>query len=73
VQTNTANTNGVGIVVLEGATGNTLTKNTALGNTGLDLADGNANCDSNTWAQNTFVTDQVAGLPDGGPGTGCIQ
>jgi parallel beta-helix repeat protein len=73
VQTNTVNTNVVGIVVLQGATGNMISKNTALGNSGIDLADANPGCDSNTWSQNTFVIDQVAGIPDGGPGTGCIQ
>jgi parallel beta-helix repeat protein len=73
VQTNTVNTNVVGIAVLQGATGNALSKNTALGNTAIDLADGNPGCDNNTWSQNTFVTDQVDGIPDGGPGTGCIQ
>jgi parallel beta-helix repeat protein len=73
VQTNIVNINVVGIGVLEGATGNMLSKNTALGNTAIDLADANPACDNNTWSQNTFVTDQVAGIPDGGPGTGCIQ
>jgi hypothetical protein len=46
--------------------------NTAAGNSVVDLNDGNA-CNLNTWASNTFATDQVAGLSDGGPGVGCIQ
>jgi parallel beta-helix repeat protein len=74
VQTNVASANFVGIVVFSGATGNTLTKNTALGSTsGTDLSDANPGCDSNAWSMNTFATDQVNGLSDGGPGTGCIQ
>jgi len=69
---NTANNNRSGIIMLPGSTSNAAVGNTALGNA-LDLADGNSGCDSNVWANNTFVTDGVAGVPDGGPGAGCIQ
>jgi len=72
VESNTTNSNGQGILVLAGATANTLQLNTAAGNSVVDLNDGNA-CNLNTWASNTFATDQVAGLSDGGPGVGCIQ
>jgi parallel beta-helix repeat protein len=56
-----------------GASKNKITSNTATGNGSVDLEDVNPACDSNTWTGNTFATDLVAGLPDGGPGTGCIQ
>jgi parallel beta-helix repeat protein len=72
IQNNTANLNVIGIVVQQG-TGNTLQGNTALSNANIDLEDDNPNCDSNTWANNKFVTDNVVGVPDGGPGTGCIR
>jgi len=73
VQGNTANGNAEGILVFTGATSNTVQLNTATGNSDVDLTDVNSSCDSNTWTNNTFVTDRVDGVPDGGPGVGCIQ
>jgi parallel beta-helix repeat protein len=51
----TDNTN-YGILVPEGATGNTIIGNYAHGNPSFDLFDGNANCDSNVWLGNDFGT-----------------
>lgn len=58
VRSNTLNNNGqTGIAISSGTgTGNNLSKNTAQGNGTFDLEDGNPNCDSNTWTQNTFGT-----------------
>lgn len=55
---NTLNNNGQsGIAITSGTgTGNNLSGNTAQGNGIFDLEDGNPNCDSNTWIQNTFGT-----------------
>lgn len=63
---------GVSVGVL-GASRNKVIENTATGNGSLDLQDVNPACDSNTWSGNTFATDEVAGVSDGGPGVGCIQ
>jgi parallel beta-helix repeat protein len=75
VRGNTVNGNaqvGISVGVL-GASKNKITNNTATGNGPLDLQDVNPACDSNTWTNNTFATDEVAGVSDGGPGVGCIQ
>jgi len=70
---NTANTNSLGVFVLAGAAANTIRLNTATGNSFVDLSDDNSACDANVWTTNTFVTDLVNGVSDGGPGVGCIQ
>ena len=72
IQSNTAKLNVRGIWVVQG-TGNSIQGNTALDNRDWDLGDQNPGCDSNVWSSNQFVTDNVAGASDGGPGTGCIQ
>jgi parallel beta-helix repeat protein len=73
VQGNNVTLNVLGIWLELGATGNSIQDNTALDNGDWDLGDQNPGCDSNTWAGNEFNTDNVAGLSDGGPATGCIQ
>lgn len=73
VDANTSIGNEQGILILNGATSNTVQLNTATGNSIVDLNDGNAACAANVWTTNTFVTDLVAGASDGGPGVGCIQ
>ena len=73
IQNNTATLNVLGILVEQDCNGNNLQGNTALTNRDFDLEDDNAGCDSNTWTDNEFATDLVAGASDGGPGTGCIQ
>jgi parallel beta-helix repeat protein len=63
----------VGITIAEdGAGHNRLTGNTATGNGAFDLTDVNANCGTNLWQDGIFVTDDVAGQSDDGPGAGCI-
>jgi parallel beta-helix repeat protein len=73
IQGNTVTLNVLGIWDEAGATGNMIQGNTALNNGNWDLEDDNANCDSNAWSSNKFVTDNVAGATDGGPGAGCIR
>jgi parallel beta-helix repeat protein len=63
----------VGIsVAQDGAGHNRLTGNTATDNGAFDLTDVNANCGTNLWQDGIFVTDDVAGQSDDGPGAGCI-
>lgn len=50
----------------------TVRRNTVLGSGVTDMSDGSAACDGNVWRNNTFETDLVAGVTDGGPGAGCI-
>lgn len=79
---NTVNGNsklGIWIQQIFGAP-STIKFNTVLGNGNgdpdeADMFDENAGCGGNNWVplSNTFQTDQVAGLPDGGPGVGCIR
>lgn len=47
--------------------------NTVLGSGDTDMLDGSAGCDGNTWRNNIFKTDLVAGASDGGPNAGCIR
>jgi parallel beta-helix repeat protein len=49
------NNNDFGIIAFAGATDNRITGNFALNN-GIDLDDGNPNCDSNEWKGNSFRT-----------------
>ena len=73
VEGNLANANQtVGITVAAVAGQNRLDGNTATGNGTFDLSDVNAHCGTNTWQNGVFVTDDVAGVSDGGPGAGCI-
>ena len=48
-------------------------RNKVLGSGDVDMLDDSAQCDGNIWRNNIFRTDVVAGLPDGGPCTGCIK
>jgi len=70
---NLSSRNLVGIELQPTASENFVLRNTALGNTRVDLRDLNPDCDNNKWKSNNFNTDEVAGQPDGGPGVGCIQ
>lgn len=47
-------------------------QNVVLGNP-IDMSDATAACGTNSWQNNTFETDQVAGVSDGGPASGCIR
>jgi parallel beta-helix repeat protein len=77
IEDNTANGNEtVGIVLSGGANGATQTivrENGVHLNGLVDMQDDSADCGTNTWGPNRFVTDIVAGLPDDGPGGGCIR
>ena len=62
-----------GIVVdVVGAARNRIQNNSAAGNGFTDLSDANGGCGSNIWLNNSFATDIVAGVSDGGPAAGCI-
>jgi hypothetical protein len=50
--------NGAGIIVATGSTGNTITANFAQNNFGMDLQDGNVNCGSNAWQGNVGAANQ---------------
>ena len=63
----------LGIFVVLTASSSTVTVNTVLGSASGDLSDDSATCSGNSWKGNTFQTDFAAGVPNGGPGVGCIQ
>lgn len=74
IQANTVNGSaGSGIFVLTVASPSVVQRNVALGNVGVDLSDDNTSCSGDTWKKNIFLTDLVAGSPDGGPKAGCIR
>lgn len=74
VADNTVNRNrDSGIVLTEGAHGTIARANTAFHNGLVDLQDDNPGCGTDAWMENFFLTDLVAGAPDGGPNQGCIQ
>ncbi len=56
-------TDGTGIKVALGSTGNVVQKNAAFVNDGANLADDNPNCDGNVWKKNIFD----------GAATACVQ
>lgn len=58
-----------GILVMPGATNSAVSKNIAVGNTGDDLQDDNANCGTNVWANNVFRTSNANGVS----GHPCVQ
>jgi parallel beta-helix repeat protein len=71
---NTASGNAqVGIWVQREASPSLIRRNTVLGTRSIDMLDDSAACGANVWKSNVFRTDVVAGLSDGGPGTGCLK
>jgi hypothetical protein len=58
VRGNLDTSNGFGVfgIDVDTGTGNTIIGNSAHGNSGFDLVDNNANCDSNVWRGNDFGT-----------------
>jgi len=60
-----------GIFITPVGSPSTVKYNTVLGSGITDMSDDT--CGVNTWRNNTFQTDLVAGVSDGGPGTGCIR
>ena len=64
VRNNVAQGNCIGIAVGPGSLNNTLVNNTALENKLVDLADGNVDCDENTWRRNDFETSAAGAPPD---------
>jgi parallel beta-helix repeat protein len=64
---------GTGIAINDDGNGSSVTENKVFGSGGVDLADLNAVCGTNTWLDNIFKTDAVQGVDDGGPEAGCIK
>ena len=63
----------VGIWIQADAAPSIIKLNTVLGNGDTDTLDELVSCGGNTWIDNIFRTDLVGGVPDGGPGAGCIR
>ena len=61
-----------GIAISTVGAPSTVRRNSVLGSGVTDMSDGSANCGTNIWRHNTFHTDLVVGVADGGPGAGCI-
>ena len=70
VRGNTVSGSHTGIFITPVGSPSTVKYNTVLGSI-TDMSDDT--CGVNTWRNNTFQTDLVAGVSDGGPGTGCIR
>ena len=73
VQANTVSASSTGITIDSNGEASTVQGNTVLGSAVVDMADDTAECGASTWQDNTFQTDTVLGVPDGGPGAGCIR
>lgn len=63
----------VGIWIQDEGSPSVIKLNRVLGSGDADMLDDSTGCGANTWRRNTFRTDLVAGLPDGGPSAGCIR
>ena len=63
----------VGIWIEVGGAPSIVRLNKVLGSGETDMLDDSARCGGNIWRNNVFETDRVAGLPDGGPCSGCIR
>lgn len=73
VRNNTVNGSvNTGIAISTFGAPSTVRRNTVLGNGVTDMSDGSAQCGTNVWRNNTFLTDLVVGVSDGGPNAGCI-
>lgn len=74
---NTINSNDKGGIWLEAVYGapSQVKSNIVFGSVkpATDMQDDRVGCGGNVWQYNDFVTDQVAGVGDGGPATGCIR
>lgn len=74
VRKNTVNgSSDVGISIGSFGTPSVVRGNTVLGSGNTDMTDDSAGCGANTWRNNTFRTDLVVGVTDGGMNFGCIR
>ncbi len=74
VRDNTVNGSAdVGISVSISGTPSIVRLNTVLGSGNVDMTDENSGCGANVWRNNTFVTDLVNGIPNGGMNFGCLR
>ena len=64
-----------GIFVTASGVPSTIALNTVLGSLVVDMSDASTTCASgaDVWKGNTFQSDLAGGIPDGGPGKGCIR
>jgi parallel beta-helix repeat protein len=74
VRNNTVNGSlDVGIAIGSSGSPSVVRYNTVLGSGKTDMSDDSGGCGANIWRDNTFMTDLVNGVPDGGMGSGCIK
>jgi len=74
VRENTVNgSSDVGIAVSLLGSPSTVRLNTVLGSGNADMTDESLGCGGNTWRNNTFITDLVNGISNGGPNAGCLR
>jgi len=74
VRENTVNgSTDVGISVTTFGNPSIVRLNTVLGSGNRDMSDDNAGCGGNTWRNNTFVSDFVNNIPNGGMNVGCLR
>lgn len=62
----------VGISIGTNGSPSIVRRNTVYRSGNADMTDDSAGCGGNIWRNDSFETDLVAGIPDGGPGVGCI-
>jgi len=63
----------VGIYLAGSASPSRVMHNAVLGSVLSDISDASRGCGLNEWKRNTFDTDLVGGVSDGGPSAGCIR
>lgn len=74
VRNNTINgSTDVGISITPLGSPSDIRRNTVLNSGGTDMTDDSPGCGANTWRNNTFVTDLVNGVPNGGPNVPCLR
>jgi parallel beta-helix repeat protein len=62
-----------GIFITASGAPSTVRSNIVLGSGIVDMSDDSATCGGDIWRKNTFQTDLAGGVPNGGPGVGCIK
>jgi hypothetical protein len=67
------NTVQTGIFVTSVGTPSSVISNVVYGSGFVDMSDDSPTCGTDTWQKNSFLTDLAGGVPNGGPGVGCIQ
>jgi parallel beta-helix repeat protein len=74
VRNNTVNgSSNTGIFITASGSPSTVRSNIVLGSGIVDMSDDGTTCNGDIWRKNTFQTDLAGGVPNGGPGVGCIK